>query len=97
MAKEEKDKKAVKEKAPTALKRQKQSEESRLRNRTFKAKVRTAIRSYETTLGEKNKEESVKALNVLYSLFDKGVKKGIFKKNKANRSKSRLTVKSASV
>lgn len=95
MAKEEKDKKGAKEKVPTALKRQKQSEQSRIRNRMFKAKVRTAVRTYEESLSQNNKDESTKNLNALYSLFDKGVKKGIFKKNKADRSKSRFAAKVA--
>lgn len=91
MAKEEaKDKKV---KRPTAKKRVDQSEKRRTANRTFKASVRTAIRRFENTL-EKGDEALVKSsLNDVFSIMDKGVKRGVFKINKASRTKSRLTAR----
>lgn len=82
----EKEKKA-KEKTPSAIKRFRQSEENRLRNKAFRSKVSSAIRLCK----EATNTDATNKLNVVYSLMDKGVKKGIFKKNKANRLKSRIT------
>ena len=50
---EEGKKGATKKKVPTALKRIKQDDKRNLRNRSFKTKVRTAIRSFETALSAK--------------------------------------------
>lgn len=94
MAEETKKKVAVKK--PSALKRDLQSEKRRLRNRSFRSSVLTAIRSFESALAQKVEPEAVKAkLCTVYSLMDKGVKKGVFKANKASRTKSRLTTRLA--
>ncbi len=92
MAKEpaEKEKKKTKERRPQALKRDIQSKKNRLRNREEKAEVRTAIRLLENVVPKGDKTEIQKHLNEIYSLMDKGVKKGVFKQNKANRTKARL-------
>lgn len=85
MAEEKKadDKKKAAVKRPTPLKRDIQNEKKRLQNRSFRASVMTAIRA----LDGKDK------LGEIYSLVDKGVKRGIFKANKAARIKSRLTAR----
>ncbi len=84
------DKKAVaKKKRPTALKRDIQNAKKCVHNKAFKSKVRTALRSFEDAVTKK--QPSKESLDLVYSLMDKGVKTGIFKQNKANRVKSRLT------
>ncbi len=88
MAKEEK-----KEKRPTALKRDLQNEKRRLRNKTFKSRVRTAIRHFEESLSKEDPSLRQNCLNEVYSLMDKGVSKGVFKLNKASRTKARLTAR----
>lgn len=90
MANEEKSKKEPKVKRPTAIKREIQNEKRYEINRAFKASVRTAIRQYETAL-EKDMAEAKESLQIVYSVMDKGVKRGLFKVNKASRTKSRLT------
>jgi len=87
MGKEEEKKKVKK---PSALKRGVQNERKRMRNRIFKSKVRTATNSFEQSIKSGAKEEMQSKLQLVYSLMDKGVKRGIFKKNKAARVKSRL-------
>lgn len=90
--------KAQKTKKPSALKRDIQSEKNRLRNRSHRSSVLTAIRSFEASLSKKESAEGVKTkLDQIYSLMDKGVKKGIYKPNKAARTKARLTSRLASV
>lgn len=86
-------KEAKKTKRPTAIKRDMQSKKRNLKNRNYKAKVRTAIRSYNE--GLQKGDESKEKLQDIYSLMDKGVKKGIFKANKASRVKSRMAVRKA--
>jgi small subunit ribosomal protein S20 len=89
MAKEQAKAKKAKVKAPTALKRDLQSEKNRLRNKAFRSRVSSAIKlCIDKTCAQDKLPEN---LSAVYSLMDKGVKKGVFKKNKANRLKSRLT------
>lgn len=80
--------KKAKTKRPTALKRDIQNEKKRAHNRSFKSKVKTAIRSLE---GEKNETETKARLNSVFSLLDKGVKMGIYKLNKVSRLKSKFS------
>lgn len=82
----------TKKKCPTALKRVKQSKKSNERNSSFKSRVRTAIRSFENALSAKDKDQMQSALKSVYSLMDKGVKHGIYKENKAARTKSRMAM-----
>jgi len=85
-------------KRPSALKRDLQSEKKRLANRSFRASVLTAVRVLESSLSKKESEEEVKnKLGKIHSLMDKGVKKGVFKPNKAARTKSRLSKRIAQV
>ena len=79
-------------KVPTAVKRMKQNAKRNLHNRSFKSKVKTAIRSFENALSEGKKPETETHLKTVYSLMDKGVKTHVFKKNKAARTKSRLAI-----
>jgi small subunit ribosomal protein S20 len=89
MAKEET--KKAKTKRPSALKRDIQSAKRRVRNRTFKATMRTTIRNFEESVQKGDAAISKKQLNEVYSVVDKGVKYGIIKQNKASRTKARLT------
>ena len=75
----------------SAEKRDKQNAKRRLANRTFKATMRTAVRSFETSLAGKDPAAKQAKLNEVYSLMDKGVKTGRCKVNQAARVKSRLT------
>lgn len=83
---DEKAKKA-KVKRPTALKRDLQNERNRIRNKAFRSKVSTAIKSATDAASDQIQAK----LSDVYSLMDKGVKKGVFKQNKADRFKSRIT------
>ncbi len=79
-----------KERKPSALKRDQQAERRRIKNKQFRASVRTAVRALEAAVKEKQAESVKERLNTIFSLMDKGVKTGVFTKNKANRTKSRL-------
>lgn len=79
-----------KTKRPTALKRDETAKKRNLKNRIYKSRVRSAVRVYEESLQKGDKDVSLKSLNEIYSLVDKGVKTGVFKKNKSSRVKSRM-------
>ncbi len=88
--------KKTKARKPSALKRNLQSEKRNLRNRSYRASVLTSIRLLESSLNQKEAPEAVKKkLNQIYSMMDKGVKRGVFKKQKAARTKSRLSARCA--
>ena len=90
----EKENATKKAKRPTALKRHIQSEKRRIRNKTFRSKMATALKTLEKSI---KTAESAGKLEEVYSLADKGVKKGIFKANKAARIKSRMSKKATKV
>jgi small subunit ribosomal protein S20 len=91
MAKEETAKAKIKR--PTAKKRDLQNSKKRMQNKAFKSQVRTAIRTFEGALPGKDTTKISAALKDIYSLMDKGVKRGVYKLNKASRTKSRLAAK----
>lgn len=80
-----------KERRPQAQKRAIQAEERTLRNRVFKSRVRTALRQLRDAVKEGAQEAIQAQLSVVYSLADKGTKRGIYKANKAARMKSRIS------
>ena len=84
-----------KTKRPTALKRDIQNEKRREINRQFKSQVRTAVRRFEKSLENIDPAQLPEALNAVYSLMDKGVKRGIYKLNKASRVKARFCARAA--
>jgi small subunit ribosomal protein S20 len=91
------DKKAPKTRRPQAQKREIQNEKRRLRNRAFKSQVRTAVRQFEEACEKKDNALVKQSLDQVYSIMDKGVKKGIFKDNKANRTKGRMAIRALAI
>lgn len=87
---EQKDEAKKKTKRPTALKRNMQAIERNKRNRSFKARVATSLRSFKEVLSKNDTATRQAHLNEVYSLLDKGVKKGVFKLNKARRLKEQM-------
>lgn len=63
----------------------------RLLNASFASSLKTAIKSFETKVAEKDKEGAVVAYSLACKKIDKAVTKGIHHKNYANRQKSRLS------
>lgn len=72
----------------SAIKRNKQNEKRRLRNKSVKTRIKTETKRFLSLLGDREKAEE--QLKLVYSLYDKAVKKGIIHKNTASRKKSRL-------
>jgi small subunit ribosomal protein S20 len=77
------------------IKRNRQNEKRRVRNRTFRGAARTAVAQARTAFTEgapETKEAVMKAI----SMLDKAAEKGVIHKNNAARRKGRLMKKLAS-
>jgi len=79
------------------IKRNKQNEKRRLRNRMYRGSTRAAVRDARSTLETGNEEESRSAVIKAISALDKAAAKGVIHKNNASRRKSRLMKRLASL
>lgn len=68
------------------------NEKARVRNVSYKSKVKTAIKAVELEVKNGNKVEAQNKLAVAISLIDKSVVKGIQHTKTAARQKSHLTL-----
>ncbi|NMB62198.1 MAG: 30S ribosomal protein S20 [Chloroflexi bacterium] len=74
----------------SAIKRNKQNEKRRLRNRVFRGQARTSVKKARVAIASAEKEEAkIKVMDAVKAL-DKAASKGIIHKNNAARRKSRL-------
>lgn len=73
----------------SAIKRNKQNDKKRLRNRVVRGSTRTFIAKAQKNLTE-GKDESAEAVRLAISSLDKAAIKGVIHKNNAARRKSRL-------
>jgi len=80
----------------SALKRMRQNEKRRVRNRAVRSRVRTAIKVARVALGDKSQDVRALVSAAIRSL-DKAVTKGVVHKNAAARKKSALTRRLASL
>ena len=72
------------------IKRNKQNEKRRLRNRVYRGSARIAVREARTALETDNVEETRAAVLQAVSALDKAAEKGVIHKNNAARRKGRL-------
>jgi len=73
------------------IKRNKQNEKRRLRNRVYRGKARIAVRDARKAMDAGTaEEESRTAVLAAVSALDKAAEKGVIHKNNAARRKSRL-------
>jgi small subunit ribosomal protein S20 len=75
----------------SALKRAKQNEIRRLRNKTAKTRTKNVTKSVYLALNGDAPEDAKGTLNAAQSVIDKAAKKGVIHKNTAARKISRLT------
>lgn len=75
----------------SALKRNRQSQERRARNRANKSEVKTAIRRVTDAIGQKSVDGAQEALKAAIPVIDRAAVKGAMHKNSASRKVSRLT------
>lgn len=76
---------------PSALKRQKQSEKRRLRNKSYKSSINTSIKKVFANLEEKNADGAKASLAAAVARLDSAVTKGVLHRRTASRRISRLT------
>ncbi len=74
----------------SAIKRNKQNEKRRLRNRYYAGRARTFVRKARTAIEDGEVEDARQATLEAISALDKAAEKGILHKNNASRRKSRL-------
>ncbi len=74
----------------SAIKRNKQNEKRRLRNRIFRGRARTFIKKARLVIEEGDREEARAATLQAISALDKAAEKGVLHKNNAARRKGRL-------
>ena len=72
------------------IKRNKQNEKRRLRNRYTIGRTRTFIKRARLTIEEGDKESAIQTTKIAISALDKAAEKGILHKNNVARRKSRL-------
>ncbi len=77
----------------SALKKIRQDEVRRMRNKAYKTRLKHVVKAVETAISEQNKEVAEKALSEAISVIDSTASKGVIHRNKASRKKSRLSKK----
>ncbi|HHU75335.1 MAG TPA: 30S ribosomal protein S20 [Firmicutes bacterium] len=77
----------------SALKRIRQAEKRRQRNKQIKTRIKSTVRDYLNSLGEEDKESAHQKLISAIKTIDKATSKGIIHKRTAARKKSRLAKK----
>jgi small subunit ribosomal protein S20 len=77
----------------SAERRVRNSARKHLRNQGVKSRLHTLQRNYEDLLGAGKPDDAGKALRTLTSALDKAAKRGVIHKSRANRSKSRLSLR----
>lgn len=75
----------------SGIKRRRQNEVRRIRNRAVRTRVRNAVRELRTAITGGDASLVKQLLPHTVSVIDTGVRKGVFHRNTAARFKSRLT------
>lgn len=75
----------------SALKRARQNEIKRIRNRAVKTRVKKVVKNIRLTIEEGSSDTATGQLNTAKSIIDKAAKKGVIHKKTAARKISRLS------
>jgi len=75
----------------SAIKRARQNELRRLRNKSVKTKIKSIVKDVRSSIGETSAQDMTVKLNTAQSAIDKASKKGVIHKRSAARKISRLT------
>ena len=81
----------------SAIKRNKQNEKKRIRNRIFRGRARTFVAKARVAIEEGDKSGMDTSVKVAISALDKAASKGVLHKNNAARRKSRLMKRMAAL
>ena len=75
------------------IKRNRQNEKARMRNKAVKSSLKTEIRKFHTVAGSGDVEAAGKQLRIANRQLDKAVSKGVLHRNQAANRKSAITNK----
>lgn len=81
----------------SGIKRRRQNEVRRVRNRAVRTRVRNAMKELRAAINGGDATQVKELLPRTVSVIDVGVRKGVFHKNTAARAKSRLTTQANAV
>ncbi len=81
----------------SGLKRRRQNETHRLRNRAVRTRVRNAIKDLRAAISNGDGPKVKELLPQTVSVIDGGVRKGVIQRNTASRAKSRLVAQANAV
>jgi len=79
------------------IKRIKQNEKARQRNKAVKSSLKTAVRAFREAAAAGDAERATQALRVAYVKLDKAAGKGIIHKNQAANRKSAIARRAAAL
>ena len=74
----------------SAIKRNRQNEKRRLRNRTYRGGARTQVKKARLAIADGKSEAATAAVSEAIRSLDRAASKGVIHKNNAARRKSRL-------
>lgn len=77
----------------SALKRHRQNQKRRLRNKIIRSQLKTSVKSYVTAIESKDKAAAQEAAKAAISTISKTASKGVIHKKTASRKISRLAKK----
>lgn len=75
---------------PSALKRARQNQKRRLRNKSYRTRMKTAAKDVKAAIAEGSPEQAMARLREATSLIHKTASKGVIHRNKASRKIARL-------
>jgi small subunit ribosomal protein S20 len=75
----------------SAIKRARQNEKRRLRNKSTKTRIKSIVKGIRSTASENSKKAALAELNSAKSIIDNAAKKGVIHKKTASRKISRLS------
>ena len=79
------------------IKRNRQNEKARLRNKAVKSSLKTAVRKFREAADQGDVEATVVALKAASRQLDKAVSKGVIHKNQAANRKSAIAKRAAAL
>ncbi len=75
----------------SAIKRARQNEKRRLRNKSSKTRIKNIVKGVRQTVSEKSNEAALAELDIAKSIIDNAAKKGVIHRKTASRKISRLS------
>jgi small subunit ribosomal protein S20 len=75
----------------SAIKRARQNEKRRMRNKSTKTRVKKIVKGVRQTVSENSTEAALAKLNSAKSIIDNAAKKGVIHRKTASRKVSRLS------